>query len=42
MVINSLIINILLAVYVTALVFIGQMLTGIMIDYIKWEVLPLD
>ncbi len=39
MLLNSLIINRLSAVYVTILVFIGQMATGIIIDYFRWEVI---
>lgn len=40
MILNSLVINNLSAVYVTVLVFIGQITTGIIIDYFRWEVLP--
>lgn len=39
MVLNSLVINRLSAVYVTILVFIGQLGTGIVIDYLRWEML---
>lgn len=40
MLLNSLIINNLSAVYVTILVFIGQLSTGVLIDYIQSDILP--
>ncbi|WZL71997.1 DMT family transporter [Clostridiaceae bacterium 35-E11] len=39
MVLNSLVINRLSAVYVTILVFLGQLATGMVIDYLKWGML---
>lgn len=41
MVLNSLIINNLSAVYVTILVFIGQLSTGVLIDYLQSSILPI-
>ncbi|WP_432667162.1 DMT family transporter [Wukongibacter baidiensis] len=39
MVLNSIVINKLSAVYVTILVFIGQLMTGMIIDYLRWQIL---
>lgn len=39
MVLNNLVINKLSAVYVTILVFIGQLTTGIIIDYLKYRMI---